>query len=239
MVERIGHRTLWTFVDHVARARHGHARQPRRVDGAAGHPHRPRRVDRGSRVDGQRVHADVRRLPPHRRRARRPVRAAAHVRRRPRDLHRGFCAGRAGAVDRGARGRTRAQGVGGAIVAAADADDPQRGGSGRAPWPRARRVGWHRRPGRRTRPARRRRGHRGPVLAVDLLDQRADRPRPHAARVAAPGGDARPLDEPRPARARARQRRALRHRLGPRPRQRPGLDEPGDRVLTRRGRGCS
>ena len=46
----------------------------------------------------------------------------------------------------------------------------------------------------------------GPFVAVDLLDQRADRPRPHAPRLAAPGRDARPEHEPRPARARARQR---------------------------------
>ena len=61
----------------------------------------------------------------------------------------------------------------------------------------------------------------------------------HAARLAAPGRDARPGDEPRPARPRARQRRPLRDRLGSRPRQRPGLDEPGDRVLARRRRRCS
>ncbi len=37
----------------------------------------------------------------------------------------------------------------------------------------------------------------------------------------------------RPARARARERRAVRDRLGPHPRQRPGLDEPRDRRLAR------
>ena len=36
--------------------------------------------------------------------------------------------------------------------------------------------------------------------------------------------------EPRPARPRARQRRPARRRLGSRARQRPGLDEPGDRA---------
>ena len=148
---------------------------------------------------------------------------------RPRDLHGGLGARRARADDRGARRRPGAAGPRRRDRRAAHADAPQRGGAGRAPRPRARRLGRHRRPRRRPRPARRRRRHRGPVLAVDLLDQRADRPRPHAARLAAPGRDARPAHEPRPARARARQRRPLRHRLGPRPRQRPGLDEPGDR----------
>ena len=37
-----------------------------------------------ARVDGQRLHADVRRPPAHRRRARRPLRPPAHVRHRPR-----------------------------------------------------------------------------------------------------------------------------------------------------------
>ena len=47
---------------------HGHARQPRRDHRAAEHPRRPRRVDRAARVDRQRVHAHLRRVPAHRRR---------------------------------------------------------------------------------------------------------------------------------------------------------------------------
>ena len=42
--------------------------------------------------------------------------------------------------------------------------------------------------------------------------------------------------EARPAGRRARQRRPVRNRLGPRPRQRAGLGEPGDRRLARRRR---
>ena len=52
------------------------------------------------------------------------------------------------------------QGVGGAIVTAADADDPQRGSSGGAPRRVHRRVERHRRSRRRVRPALRRRRRR-------------------------------------------------------------------------------
>ena len=64
MVDRIGHRTLWTFVitsialvmvtlDNLVVST---ALPVIRTDLG--------RVDRGARVDGQRVHADVRGLPP-------------------------------------------------------------------------------------------------------------------------------------------------------------------------------
>ena len=77
-------------------------------------------------------------------------------------------------------------------------------------------------------PARRRRRRRGHLLAVDLLAQRAHRPRPHPAGHAAAEGELRPVDAARPARPRAREHRPLRDRLGRRPRQRSGLGEPGD-----------
>ena len=48
------------------------------------HPRRPRRLDRAARVDRQRLQPQLRRLPHDRGRARRPLRAAAHVRARPR-----------------------------------------------------------------------------------------------------------------------------------------------------------
>ena len=69
------------------------------------------------------------------------------------------------------------QGVGGAIVTPLTLTHPLRGGAGREARRRARRLGRDRRPRRRARPARRRRGRLRPLLAVDLLDQRADRPR--------------------------------------------------------------
>ena len=82
-------------------------------------------------------------------------------------------------------------------------------------------------------PRRRRRGRAGPLVAVDLLAERADRRRPDPARALAPAGDPRAGRQARPAGPRARQRRSLRDRLGPRPRQRPGLGEPRDRRLAR------
>ena len=91
----------------------------------------------------------------------------------------------------------------------------------RAARPRARRVGRHRRPRDRARAARRRRDRRGPLLAVDLLAQRPDRPRrrsrsrpPGSPRATARDGVA------RPARPRPRVRRPARPRLGAHPRQR-------------------
>ena len=73
----------------------------------------------------------------------------------------------------------------------------------------------------------------GICVAVDLLAQRPDRRPPRADRDAAPRGEPRPGRPARPAGCRARERRAVRDRLGPRPRQRPGLGERRDRRLAR------
>ena len=114
-----------------------------------------------------------------------------------------------------------------------DADDPQRGCAGGETGARARRVGRHRRPGGRARSRRRRCRRPGNLLALDLLDQRPDRPRVDAARMAAPRRDPSSFGEARPPRPRPRQRRAARDRLGSRARQRAGVGEPGDRALAR------
>ncbi len=87
-------------------------------------------------------------------------------------------------------------------------DDSQRGRSGRTPRPRARRLGRHRRSRRRSRSARRWRRDRRTLVAVDLLDQRADRTCAHAAGLATPGRDSRAVVEPRPARPRCSSARA-------------------------------
>ena len=191
------------------------------------------RLARGPRVDGQRLHAHVRRLPPDRCRARRPLRAAAHVRARARRLHAGLGRGGARADRRRAEPRPRGAGSRRRDRDAADADAPQRGGPGREARPRARCVGRDRRPRDRLRPGRRRRRRRGDLVAVDLLAQRPHRPRPRPARAAAARGEPRPRRAARPPGRRARERRALRDRLGPRARERPGLGEPGDRRLAR------
>ena len=57
--------------------------------------------------------------------------------------------------------------------------------------PCARRVGRHQRPRRRARPARRRRRRLRHLVALDLLAQRADRPRARSARAQPPEGDVR------------------------------------------------
>ena len=193
----------------------------------------------GPRMDGQRLHADLRRPAPDRRRARRPLRPPAAVRDRAGALHRRLGGGGARTVDRRARRRSRGAGRRRRDRHAADPDDPLVGGAGGEARRRARRLGRHRRPRGRARSARRRRGRLGPLLAVDLLDQRARRPRDDPARAAAPRRDPRPVRAARPARARPGKRGPARHRLGPRPRQRPGLGEPRDRPLARRAGRCS
>ena len=125
------------------------------------------------------------------------------------------------------------QGLGGAIVMPLTLTLLSAAVPAREARPRARRLGRDRRPRDRLRPGRRRRRRRGDLLAVDLLAERPDRPRPRAARAAAARGEPRPRRTARPAGRRARERRPLRDRLGARARERPGLGEPGDRRLAR------
>ena len=118
------------------------------------------------------------------------------------------------------------QGVGGAIVDAADPDAPLGGSVARPPRAGARGLGRDRRACGCDRPSRRRGGRRGDVVAVDLLAQRADRPGRAAVPASAARGVARPGPGARPARPRPGQRRPLRHRLGTRSRRHLRLDEP-------------
>ena len=110
--------------DHLGRAVHGLARQPRRVHRDPRHPRRPRRIARQPRVDRQRIHADVRRPPADGRRPRRPLRPAAHVRDRRRDLHARLRRRCARAERRGAEPRARRPGPRRRDRDAADADHP-------------------------------------------------------------------------------------------------------------------
>ena len=153
------------------------------------------------RVDRQRLHPHLRGAAADRRRARRPVRPAP----RCSSLGIGIFTARARplaalAPSIEALNIARAvQGVGGAIVMPLTLTHAQRRRAGRAARHRARRLGRHRRPRRRARAARRRRRRPGHLLALDLLAQRADRPRPDPARVAAPRrehGPERKLDLP-------------------------------------------
>ena len=152
------------------------------------------------------------------------------------DLHRRLRLRRARAEHRGAEHRPRASGRRRRDRDPAHPHAPERRRAGEPARARPRRVGRHRRPGRRARPARRRRGRVGHLLAVDLLAQRADRPRPDPACLAAPRGELRPELQARPARARPRQRRPARDRLGPGARQQRRLGLAGDRRFARRRR---
>ena len=186
-------------------------------------------------MDGQRVHADLRRLPAHGRRARRPLRAEAHVHARRRDLHGRVGGGRARPLRRLADRGSRRPGPRRRDRHAADAHHPERGRPARPARRRARRVVRHRRARGRDGAARRRRRRGRDLVAVDLLAQRPRRPRAPAARDAAHGVD-RPGQGPRPPGPRARERRDARARVGPDPRQRRRLDEPGHRRRARRRR---
>ena len=77
----------------------------------------------------------------------------------------------------------------------------------------------------------RRRGHPGNRLALDLLDQRADRGRRPAARDAAAARQLRRPGAAGPGRRHARHRRRRRHCLGPGPRGPGGLGERRDPQL--------
>ena len=118
------------------------------------------------------------------------------------------------------------QGVGAAIVDAADADAARRRVSACAAWRRTRRLVGNQRDRRRARPAGRRRRHPGRLVALDLLDQRADRSRAGAARRSATDREPRSQPPPRPARARARLERPVRNRVRARALAVAGLDQP-------------
>ena len=152
------------------------------------------------------------------------------------DLHRRLRVRRARAEHRGAEHRPRASGCRRRDRDPAHPHAPERRRAGEPARARPRRVGRNRRPGGRARPARRRRGRIRHLLAMDLLAERSDRPPPHPACLAAPGGELRPELQARPARARPCQRRPARDRLGPGAGQQRRLGLAGDRRFARRRR---
>ena len=173
--------------DHLGRALHGHARQPRRDDGAARDPPRPARrasaASSGPSTPTRSTFAVLlltgaalgdrfgrRRL----------------LRDRPRRSSRVASAAAALAPSIGALDAARAlQGLGGAIVMPLTLTILSAAVPAGAPRARARRVGRHQRPRGRVRPARRRRRRLRHLVALDLLAQRADRARARPARAAA------------------------------------------------------
>ena len=173
---------------------------------------------------------------PHRRRARRPLRPQAHVHRsasassprrpqRPRSRRRRT----------GSSPRARSRGSARAIVTPLTLTILSAAVARREARARARRVVGHRRPRRRDRPARRRRGRRGHLVAVDLLAERSRRDRPAPARAACSArrtGRTRRSTSP----ASRSPARACSASSGACPRERRRLDEPADRRRARRRR---
>ncbi|CAB3679500.1 hypothetical protein LMG26845_04191 [Achromobacter insuavis] len=193
---------------------------PGRIDDRAGHHHRQRRPALDPRrpafhrdlagVGGERLHADLRRLPAAGRTAGRPARPPAHVPGGPGPVHRGIAGLWAGAgpgpADRRARraGAGRRGGVGG--VAVAHHESLHRGRRTRPRHGRVRlRLCGRRQPGR----AAGRAADQHAVVALDLPGQHSDRRGGVCAMPAAVAGGAR-RGRRRPAR---RGRRAGGHRV--------------------------
>ncbi len=155
-----------------------------------------RRVAVRPAVGDQRVRADARRVPAHRRLARRPVRQAAALRERDRDLHRRLALLRRRDRLDLPRGRARRPGRRRSDHVRDVAGAARPGVPGPGPRDRARALRRDHGHRGRDRPGARRRDHDRPLLALDLLRQRPDRDRrarDHAAarrRVAEPGRQA-------------------------------------------------
>ena len=143
---------------------------------------------------------------------RRAVRPPPDVRHRPGRVHRWVGGRRARARHRLAHRRTGRAGRRGGHRRPADPHPAVRGGAPAAPRHGPGRLGRRRRPGHRYRPAGRRRRHRGRVVAVDLLAQRADRHRAAAHRPGPADREPRAGDQPGPARRGAGQPGPVRHR---------------------------
>ncbi len=201
---------------HAAAGHHGRQRRPAR------HPAQPARQPVEPAVGRRRLLADARRLPAHRRLARRPARPPARLLDRLRHLHRRLVPLRDRRRSDPAQLRPGAPGGRrrGDVRHLAGADRP--GVPRQRPGDRVRHLGGDDRRRGRRRPAGRRPDHRAPRLGMDLLRQRADRgarDRPHRAapgqrRRAGPRAD-------RPARPGDLLRRPLPADLRPDPRQ-PG-----------------
>ncbi len=194
-------KTIWTFVVTSSRGVHGVARQPRRDHRAARDQGRPGRLAAGLEwtVNAYTLTFAVLLL------------TGAAL---------GDRFGRKRMFGIGLALFTRGLGAGGAVAPtigtliarprpagrrrrhrdAADADDPLGRGAAGPPRPRPRRLERHRRPRRRPRPGRRRRRRRRPLLAVDLLAQRAHRHRAAAHRLLPAQREQGPQQRPRPAR---------------------------------------
>ena len=147
---------------------------------------------------------------------------------RRRHLHRCFGSRRSRTERRSPQHRTGDPGPRRRDRDAADADHPLRRRPAREAWPRARSLGRDRWRRDRSRPGRRRCRRRGLLVAKPSSGSTSRRDPARSARAASPHRDARPGGQARPPRRRPRQRGHVRDRVGLDPRQRAGLDKPGD-----------
>ena len=157
--------------------------------------HAPPRLDPAARVDRQRLQPELRGPADDRLGARRPLRSPAPVRRRARRCssphrRRARLPPKRRLSDRGAGAPgSRRRGRRATVARAA-----QRRVPAGAPRPGARHLQRHHRSRRARRSGRRRRGHAGTRVAVDLLAERADRADRDPARAAADRGELRTED---------------------------------------------
>ena len=191
------------------------------------------RLDLAARLVRERLHPDVRGAAPDRSLARRPLRAPARLRHRPRDLHRRLPVGGTRALERHADRRAEHPGPRRRARHAAQPHAALGGVPRGAARPRDRHLVGPGRPRGRARTGRGRRGRGRTLVAVDLLPQRADRRRARSLRLPRARREPRPRQRDRRARPRAREHRPVRARVGHRARQRPGLDVARDRRRAR------
>ncbi len=184
-------------------------------------------------MDRERLHADLRRAPPERRRYRGATRSAPGLRGRHRVVHGGFRHGGAGPEHRDPRVRASPPG--------------RRRGHDHAPVPhplepsraagaesrRTRGMGSHRRPRRGHRTLGRRRCHDGLVVAVHLLAECADRDRSGALGPLEAEGVTRRWHLVRPPGRAVGESRSFRHGVRPRAGQRTRLDQYQCAVVVR------
>ena len=226
---------------HLDRVLHGGTRLQRGPHRVAADAARPACRPCVPAVDGQRLRHRLRRRHHHRRRARRPVREAPDLQHRPGAVHPRLGRMRPRPQHRRADRRAHRAGPRRRRRHAAQPDHLDQRISAAAARADRRDLRWPRGAGRRGRPAGRRRGHRGPGLALDLLAQRPDRPgRDRPCAPAAPGKSRRAAAA-RPDRCHTRHGRRRRDRMGTGARERRRLVKPGDprRAAGRIPRCCS